>query len=216
MKTTTSNTEPGTKRRRLLDLFCGAGGCGVGYSRVGFDVVGVDCEPQPRYPFEFVRGDALEYLADHGAEFDAIHASPPCQSYSAALKHLALPKAELIDPVRNLLESLGVPWVIENVVGAPLRCPAVVCGTGLGLPIQRHRLFECSFLCFSTTCNHAIETMNPHRASSRKKLGTDPERQWREAMGVSWMSKAEARQAIPPAYTEYIGRQLIDVLEMGA
>lgn len=145
---------------RLLDLFCGAGGCSVGYERAGFDVVGVDLNPQPRYPFEFRQVDAIDVLNHlrcgglRRDNFDAIHASPPCQDYSAAMAHLSsgdFPR--LIEPVRDLLVEIGLPWVIENVVGAPLPIQSdlfgahgvELCGTMFDLRVYRHRLFECSF-----------------------------------------------------------------------
>lgn len=211
-RTPPRTTTQGGKGWRLLDLFCGAGGCAVGYHRAGFEVVGVDLYPQPRYPFAFVQADALEYLELFGHDFDTIHASPPCQGYSAALRHLAHGKPKLLVQVRAGLVAAGKPYVIENVEGAPLARPIVVCGTGLGLRVQRHRLFECSFPAEGTGCDHGIKTINPHRASSRTHLGFSPELQWREAMGVGWMTKAEARQAIPPAYTEFVGRQLLAAL----
>lgn len=129
----------------LLDLCCGAGGAAMGYSRAGFDrIVGVDINPQPRYPFEFIQGDGLEYLAEHGHEFDSIHVSPPCQGYSIMRNLPWLKDKEyplLIDPFRELLEATGKLWVIENVMGAHL--PAGwLCGTMFGLPFYRHRLFE--------------------------------------------------------------------------
>src|SRR3990167_9619494 len=116
---------------RLLDLFCGAGGAAVGYSRAGFEVVGVDIAPQPRYPFEFVQDDALDYLRDFYYErtfppFDAIHASPPCQAYTQLGRKNGHP--ELIEPVRELLRATELPYVVENVVGAPLLEPIVLCG----------------------------------------------------------------------------------------
>jgi DNA (cytosine-5)-methyltransferase 1 len=199
---------------RLLDLFCGAGGCAVGYARAGFEVVGVDIKPQPRYPFEFIKADALEYLAAHSKSYDVIHASPPCQSYSRALKHLAAEQPKLIEPIRDLATRIGKPYVIENVQGAPLSCPVLLCGTMFGLPIRRHRLFETSFwgLIIDNKCSHKGDDLNPHRASSRKKNGYAPERQYAVAMGVSWMNKAEAREAIPPAYTHFIGCQLMEFL----
>jgi len=133
---------------RILDLFCGAGGAGEGYRRVGFDVPGVDIKPQPRNPHTFVRGDALEYLRDHGHEYDAIHASPPCQGYS----HLT-PKEhkdnheKLIDKLRVLLKRIGKPYIIENVAGAKheLENPIMLCGSMFNLRCQRHRFFETSF-----------------------------------------------------------------------
>lgn len=133
---------------RLLDLFCGAGGCAKGYQRAGFHVTGVDIKPQPRYcGDEFHQADALEYLAAHGREFDAIHASPPCQRYTMAQNAAKNADAhpDLVDPVRDLLLSTRKPWIIENVVGAPLKNPAVLCGLSFGLKVRRHRLFETSF-----------------------------------------------------------------------
>lgn len=134
---------------RLLDLFSGAGGAAVGYHRAGFEVVGVDHRPQPRYPFRFVLADALEYLAEHGHEYDAIHASPPCQAYSR-MRHLPwLAGREypmFIGATRHLLDATGRPWVIENVEGAPLLNGITLCGTMFGLKVYRHRRFESSVL----------------------------------------------------------------------
>ena len=154
---------------RLLDLFCGAGGCSVGYSRAGFDVVGVDNRPMPRYPFTFVQGDALEYLAAHGGEFDAIHASPPCQRYSVlAAMHPDREYPDLLQPARELLEASGKPWVIENVETAPMEREAnlfgfgvLLCGSmfGLGVPrgyLRRHRCFETSFPVPQPACDHFL------------------------------------------------------------
>jgi len=215
----------GVNRPRLLDLFCGAGGAGTGYHRAGFDVTGVDIEPQPRYPFEFVQADAMTYPLDG---FDAIHASPPCQDYSKAMRHLAGDYPRLIDPIRDRLEASGALWVIENVPGSPLPVQTdlwgahgvELCGTMFGLRIWRHRLFECSLpLSAPRGCEHSRSPLNPHRATSRAKLyaelgttRTGLERLWREEMGVGWMNTPEGREAIPPAYTEHIGDQLIEHL----
>jgi hypothetical protein len=135
---------------RLLDLFCGAGGCARGYQRAGFYVVGVDNRPQPRYAGdEFVQADALEYVRDHGHEFDAIHASPPCQGYSDGANNIhGRPTTRCRSPTcARLLEATGLPYVIENVEGARkhMRDPVTVCGLSLGLNVRRHRLFECNF-----------------------------------------------------------------------
>jgi DNA (cytosine-5)-methyltransferase 1 len=131
----------------LLDLFCGAGGAGMGYSRAGFEVVGVDNVFQKRYPFEFHQADAFEYLAEHGREFDVIHASPPCQGYSR-LRHLPWLKGKiwplLIEPCRKIFEQSGKIWVIENVADAPLS-GITLCGLMFGLPLYRHRKFETNF-----------------------------------------------------------------------
>ena len=203
---------------RILDLFCGAGGAAMGYHRAGFDVVGVDINPQPRYPFEVIWDDAIHAL-DHVnclSDFDAIHASPPCQDYSRAMRHLTSGYPRLIEPVRQRLMATGLPWVIENVPGAPLPCQAdllgaygvELCGTMFALPIWRHRLFETSFsISPPRGCDHTAQPMNPHRAV--RPGGRTTEAAWREAMGVGWMDRDEGREAIPPAYTEHIGRQLI-------
>jgi DNA (cytosine-5)-methyltransferase 1 len=206
----------------LLDLFCKAGGAGMGYHRAGFDVVGVDIEPQKNYPFRFVQADAIEYLADRGKEFDAIHASPPCQAYSKAMRHLSHGAPMLIDDTRGQLQQAGKPWVIENVEGSPLAtCSTLfgdhgvmLCGSMFGLRIWRHRLFETSFSVRPPrACNHTVAPINPTRRSSaakvRKEYGINPEAVWRSEMNVPWMNKDEARQAIPPAFTEWIGRRLI-------
>jgi DNA (cytosine-5)-methyltransferase 1 len=138
-------------RPRILDLFCGAGGAGMGYHRAGFDVVGVDLAPQPHYPFEFSQSDALawlDYPLTLGLRFDAIHASPPCQAYSAmsaCRPGLADQYPDLVAPTRELLEATGLPYVIENVPRAPLRDPVTLCGHMFGLPLYRHRLFEANF-----------------------------------------------------------------------
>ena len=144
----------------ILDLFCGAGGVSCGYTQAGFRCVGVDINPQKNYPYEFHQADALEYLREHGHEFDAIHASPPCQAFSAlrtmpnAKKHISL-----VEPVRELLIKSGKQYVIENVPGAPLINPVMLCGTMFNLgcadgELRRHRLFECSFYVLAPECRH--------------------------------------------------------------
>lgn len=213
---------------RLLDLFCCAGGAGKGYADAGFEVVGVDIEPQPNYPFEFHQGDALEYLSEHGHEFDVIHASPPCQAYSTvsgkARKHHGAEYPDLVAPTRRLLRALGKPYVIENVVNAPLIDPVMLCGSSFGLDVRRHRLFETSFPLTVPPCDHAWQTPRFRSLDSRMvKAGRlasvvgvhgncnyAGEFELRcKAMGVDWMTNAELTQAVPPAYTHYIGRQLL-------
>jgi len=222
---------------RLLDLFCGAGGAGMGYHRAGFDVVGVDIKPQPRYPFEFVQGDALEYLAAHGHEYDAIHASPPCQGYSR-LRHLPWLKGRtwplLIDPTRELLNSIGKPWIIENVEDAPLG-GVVLCGRMFGLPCYRHRRFESSMLLMSPEhVKHDQVIGNGRRINDRRKGtlnassgkgawgvsgivtvagGQFKKADGERALGINWMTCDELAQAIPPSYTEYLGTQLLSHLQ---
>jgi DNA (cytosine-5)-methyltransferase 1 len=210
---------------RLLDLFCGAGGCSVGYHRAGFtEIVGVDHKPQPRYPFRFVQADALEYLAKHGGEFDAIHASAPCQRYTVGRKiHDSGGRhPDLVVPTRELLVKTGVFWTMENVVGAPLECPALLCGLMFDLRVIRHRLFETNFLLltpahpmhpkgdltgsckgYSTGANGYVTVAGNNfvRTAGAK------------AMGIDWMkTRYELAQAIPPAYCEFVGRQLIDAV----
>jgi len=214
-------------RPRLLDLFCGAGGCAVGYHRAGFDVVGVDIKPQKRYPFGFIQGDALEYLSEHGREFDAIHASPPCQRYSVARQSDNHP--DLVPPIRNLLLAIAKPWVIENVIGSPLGPSLLLCGSMFGLLVQRHRVFESSNLFLSPgPCNHAAfkgsypcgRSNGTARAGERSRVvhvygqgcSRGPRGLWAKAMGIGWMTMKEMAQAIPPAYTEFVGKQLLEAL----
>jgi len=191
-------------------------------------VVGVDIKPQPHYPFEFHQADALEYLAKHGHEFDVIHASPPCQTYSV-LAHFANEKLDLIPPVRQLLQQIGRPFVIENVPGAPLQGTLMLCGTMFGLGVIRHRIFECWPAIFfpPRPCAHQG---NATGCRMRKRGITRTPRlsdgfnyvsvagnnyladEGRQAMGIDWMPKKSLSQAIPPAYTQFIGsfmRELI-------
>ena len=207
-------------RPKLLDLFCGAGGAAMGYHQVGFEVTGVDLVDQPRYPFTFVKADAMTFDL---AGFDAIHASPPCQDYSKAMRHLSGDYPRLIEPIRDRLIASGRPWVIENVPGAPLPHQddlfgahgTELCGSMFGLRVQRHRLFEASFpIGPPRGCDHTLAAMNPHNGVGRERIFAefgrdDPERPWREAMGVGWMGYEEGREAIPPAYTEWLGRLLL-------
>ena len=211
---------------RLLDLFCGGGGCSVGYRRAGFtEIVGVDNRPMPRYPFEFVECDSLRYLAAHGSEFDAIHASPPCQAYSQTKTIWNRSYPDLVPETRELLQKIGRPWVIENVQGAPMGAmfnAITLCGTMFDLRVKRHRLFESSEMLMSPgrTCAH------PPPGSFVQVGCKANEGDWmivaghfsslpaaRKAMGIDWMSRNELAQAIPPAYTEFIGRQLMAILE---
>lgn len=213
---------------KLLDLFCGAGGCSVGYSRAGFDVVGVDHEPHPDYPFEFIKADALDVLADteYLDQFDAIHASPPCPRYSTATHAEAKTRhPDLVAPVREALN--GRVWVIENVPGAPLDHPALYCGQAMGLPrIRRHRLFESSVWLMTPGCacsstppvgvygQHADREggwVRPTGTSRGVKATSVADAQ--DALGIDWMTTWEdLADAIPPVYTEHIGLQLVDWL----
>ena len=211
-------------RPRLLDLFCGAGGAAVGYHRAGFDVTGVDVKPQPRYPFAFVQADALDYLAGHGHEYDAVHASPPCQAY---LRYWMVAKdgrhPDLLGPTRAALLSSGRPWVIENVVGAPFAHYVQLCGTMFGLRVYRHRRFETSWLLMQPEHPpHLVKIGSRLRqpkahflaggwVSIAGNIGSFPA----SAMGIDWMTGDELSQAIPPAYTEWIGKHLLAVVEAG-
>lgn len=231
------------RKPRLLDLFCGAGGCSVGYARAGFEVWGVDLHPQPNYPFDFMRADAIRYLRlllddDMAAGtsldcIDAIHASPPCQGYSQS-RHVVSTRGkvypQLLEETRRLLERTGKPWVIENVPGAPMG-GCELCGTMFGLPVRRHRLFEASFLLMAPAggCRHSAADVGVY-AGKVTRLGTrataytasSGRTHYRpktaglgvgaDAMGIDWMTRYELSQAIPPAYTEYVGRQLLAAL----
>jgi len=217
---------------RLLDTFCKAGGCSAGYRRAGFtEIVGVDNKPQPRYPFEFVQADAIEYIREHGHEFDAIHASPPCQRYSTITKHTSEAKRrakaktaqdhpDLIVPTRAALVASGKPYVIENVPGAPLIEPVLLCGSMFGLQVRRHRLFEVALgrpnvFQPQPQCSHKrqgrVVGVYGHSGGSSKRDGISFSgvEAWKAAMDIDWMTGAELAEAIPPAYTEYIGRQLL-------
>lgn len=197
---------------RLLDLFCGAGGAAKGYQRAGFYVVGVDNRPQPHYcGDEFVLGDALEYVAAHGAEYDAIHASPPCQHYSS-MQHIKKNKnkwPDLVGPIRQLLIASGKPFVIENVVGAPLRIDLLCCGSMFGLGMIRHRIFESSVSMplLMPTCHHD-NMYDPWHWGNRQR------EEMAAGMGIDWeMTREEVREAIPPAYTQFVGEQLLAYLQ---
>lgn len=227
-------------RPRLLDAFCGAGGAAVGYHRAGFEVVGVDHSPQPNFPFGFVRADALEYIAECGGEYDVIHASPPCQGYSRMRHLLKVWRPELswpllIDDCRRVLAGMGRPWVIENVGDAPLE-GIRLCGTMFGLKVYRHRLFESNMLLLSPPHpKHSAVIGSGRRFNDRRKPNEDGRvshtgkgsvtTEWgvcghnfsvpagMAAMGIEHrMTRDEIAQSIPPAYTEYIGSQLIDAV----
>lgn len=201
-----------------LDLYCKAGGASAGY-----DVTGVDHEPQPRYPLRFVQADALEYVEAHGHEYDLIAASPPCQSHTSLQGRWGREYPDLIAATRDALRATGKPYVIENVVGAPLENPIMLCGSMFGLRVIRHRLFECepTIWFLPATCSHRRGAVGRrgHRArgewmtvtghfSDIKKAG--------RAMGINWMIQAELAQAIPPAYTRWLGEQMLNGEELSA
>lgn len=224
------------KKPVLLDLYCGAGGCARGYQLAGFHVVGVDRVPQPNYcGDEFVRGDALEYLVANGAYFDVFHASPPCQ-FATALKQLhkdddAYEKRHInmIPQTRTLMQAFGKPYVIENVALAKrhLIDPIMLCGASFDLKVYRHRLFEVYPHVVPAKAHgpHQDKTPPAGRGVSPKGfisvsgnggiqgLGMPYMEYARTAMGIDWMSRVELSQAIPPAYTQYIGEHLLHYLQ---
>jgi len=222
-------------RLRALDLFCCAGGASMGLHNAGFDVTGVDIRPQKNYPFTFIQADALNPPVDLRS-FDFIWASPPCQAHTALkTMHNAKEHADLIPPTREMLKAAGVPYAIENVMGAPIQGGIVLCGTSFGLgtgdaELRRHRMFETSFLMLAPECQHSrgvIGVYGGHARNRKRTIGIygegarDSRRKndkghpdftvddARKAMGCDWMTIAELSQAIPPAYSEYIGRAAI-------
>lgn len=224
-------TEGRPERLRLLDLFCCAGGAAKGYYAAGFEVVGVDIDPQRRYPYEFIQADALKLAPDFLASFDAIHASPPCQSYSDLAKRNGNADAwpRLIEPVREMLMATGRPYVIENVEGAPLINPVVLCGTMFPeLRVLRHRLFEANFPIVPPAHGkhpkvHTFDKRKSHYGKTNEWVdfvqvtggGNCTIAAARDAMGINWMSKNEINEAIPPAYTCFIGEQLLAHISVG-
>lgn len=213
-------------RPRLLDLFCKAGGAGAGYHRAGFDVVGVDIEPQPNYPFEFHQGNALDvwWLPDGiTGGFDAIHASPPCQRYMTGGLVDRAKHPDLIGPTRELLKRTGLPYVIENVPGAPLRHDIMLCGSMFGLDVRRHRYFESNRPLdpWTPPCDHSRRVVgvygHPHgEAGASPGMLPSNLDTWSRAMGIDWMTAPELAAAIPPAYAEFVGARLLNAMEVAA
>lgn len=210
---------------RLLDLYCGAGGASMGYSRAGFDIVGVDLNHQPNYPFEFIRSDAIDYARRYGHLFDAVHASPPCQSYSTLTRNTNKSVASysrLIEPTRLVLDSLGIPYVIENVAGSEVRKDLMLCGEMFGLEVVRHRYFELG----GWSVDQPGHKLHRGRVKGWRNgklydgpyfmvYGTGARKgsvsEWQRAMGIDWTRvRHEIAEAIPPAYTEFIGLALLD------
>jgi DNA (cytosine-5)-methyltransferase 1 len=200
---------------KALDLFCGAGGATKGLQNAGFHVTGVDLKPQPRYCGDlFIQADALNPPVDLSA-FDFIWASPPCQAYTNQGKNNGHP--EMIEPVRSLLLASSRPWVIENVVGAPLHDPFILCGSMFGLGVRRHRKFEATFDILVPRCQHGGQEIRAYYGSwgreafrAKKPGGKDTLRgtvgRAPQDMGIDWMDWKPLTQAIPPAYSEYIAR----------
>jgi site-specific DNA-cytosine methylase len=219
-------------RPRLLDLFCGAGGAAMGYHNAGFDVTGLDIDAQPDYPFEFIQMNAIKGLAELIAgpikwRFDAIHASPPCQ-WSSNLsrgtnhaKRSAGQYVNLIPVTRELLKLTGLPWVIENVQGAEVRRDLTLCGEMFGLEVLRHRYFEVDGFDAAAPGHvrhrgrvqgwrHGTYFDGPYFAVYGDGGGKGSVEEWQRAMGIDWTgSRYSLAEAIPPAYTEHIGRQLM-------
>lgn len=225
---------------KLLDLFSGAGGAGMGYHLAGFEVVGIDEKAMPRYPFEFQRGDALAALADAGfmAQFAAVHASPPCKTQTSLKAFSGRQHLNLIPQTRELLDATGLPYVIENVPGAHLHDPVILCGSMFDLGVRRHREFELGrWKSEQPACRHAEQdAASPMYQVKRyhsgkpvitpspvigvygrgQGLGKGEVEMWKRAMGINWMIRDELSQAIPPAYTAHLGRQLLAHLAVGA
>lgn len=203
---------------RALDLYCKAGGSSAGLARAGFDVTGVDHEPQPRYPFRFVLADALEYVAAHGHEYDLIAASPPCQAHTSLQGRWGRAYPDLIAATRAALRATGRPYLLENVVGAPLLDPIMLCGSMFGLRVIRHRLFECSPAVYfpPATCSHPRGAVGRqgHRGAGRTWITVTGHFSdvplARRVMELPWMTQAELAQAIPPAYTQWLASKIID------
>lgn len=209
-------------RPRLLDAFCCQGGASAGYAAAGFDVTGIDLHPQPRYPFTFIQGDAVEYILKHGHEYEAIAASCPCQRYTLCQRIQGNEHPDLIGPTREAILSTGRPGIIENVPEAApeLRDPVMLCGASFGLHTYRHRLFE-------PVGGFTLEVPeHPEHVHPTVKMGRPlREGDWYHAvgnfsnvpyvrcdLGVPWMSRDGIRECIPPAYTQHLGRQLIQHL----
>jgi DNA (cytosine-5)-methyltransferase 1 len=214
----------GRYRPRLLDLFCGAGGAAMGYHWAGFDVVGVDIVPQPHYPFEFHQDDAMTFPL---GGFDAIHASPPCQDHcSMAALAGRHDTGWMLGATIDRLRPLTVPWVVENVVGPTVTMDGwwfVLCGSSFGLDVRRHRRFGSNLLMLAPGCRHDSQTPRfrslDYHQTRRQRLASvvtvhghlnyAGEAEIRnKAMGIDWMTVPELSQAIPPAYTEWIGQHL--------
>ena len=226
-----------TPRPRLLDLFCCEGGAAMGYHRAGFDVVGVDIVNRRRYPFEFHQGDATTWPLDG---FDAIHASPPCQAFSVTKHTHDKHYVDLLTPMLARLRDVRVPWVVENVPGAPMPNAMELCGAAMGctavdidgvpLVLRRHRMFASNVALLIPPCACATYRRRgvrvggvygggpENRRIANRNLGTfrggyTPTRDvCAELIGAPWMTKAGLGQAVPPAYTEHIGAQLLDHL----
>lgn len=222
---------------RILDLFCCEGGAARGYEAAGFEVVGVDLDPKfaRRYPYEFHAADAIKFVKEHASEFDAIHASPPCQAYSVTKNSHNREHPQLIEPTRQALIESGLPYVIENVVGAPLINPVLLCGRMFGLEaidddgekvvMDRHRLFETNFglppllhephdKSLQVAGSYGGARRDKYEARFIRKGGYVPSKKVQESLlGIDWMTQHGLYQSLPPVYTQYVGKHLIKHLE---
>lgn len=207
-----------SKKPRLLDLFSCAGGAGMGYHRAGFEVVGIDIDPQPNYPFEFIQSDALEYCRQHWQEFDAIHASPPCQGHSVTKNMSGRENDGFLEATRELLQEIGLPYVIENTPGAEMFDYIKLRGDMFGLQVLRMRYFESNCIIIAPPMPKKVGRTSGNGKSystlDDAEFITVAGHNYRfsdgcRAMDIFWMTQSELSQSIPPAYTEYIGKQLI-------
>jgi|SRR6516225_5824646 len=213
------------RQLRALDLFCGAGGATKGLQKAGFQVTGVDINPQPRYCGDiFIQANAMLLPYASLKMYDFIWASPPCQKYSAATRHLANHKPQLIEPLRAILDCAGVHYCIENTPGAPLRNPTILCGLSFGMNVKRHRLHETTFPVTPIPCvpghpgdwfvifGHEVRSRLHGHAAGRKNHLADG----RKAMGIDWMTREELSESIPPVYSEYIAKEFLKWREAAA
>lgn len=204
---------------KLLDLFCCAGGAGEGYRLAGFDVTGIDIEPQPKNPHRFIQADALEYLSKHWEEYNAIHASPPCQAYSKANNQWKGKRSypDLIGATRDLLVKTNKLWVIENVPNSPIRKDLFLNGSTFGIKVHRPRIFEMNF----EIDQPEVPFITPLKMGRKPKDGDIIQpvghfsgvKYAAKEMGLPWMHQYELSQAIPPAYTKYIGETMFNILK---
>lgn len=221
------------RKHRILDLFCCEGGAAKGYADAGFEVVGVDLDPRfaKRYPYEFVNADAIEFVKYHAHEFDAIHASPPCQAYSVTKNGHSKKHPMLIEDTRAALIATGLPYIIENVVGAPLNEPLMLCGRmfdlsaidadGTPLVMDRHRLFESNITLEApehephdrskqVAGSYGGARRDKNEARFVRKGGYVPSKEIQQKLlGIDWMTQHGLYQSLPPVYTEHLGKQLI-------
>lgn len=203
---------------KLLDLFCGAGGAAKGYELAGFDkIVGIDIIDQPHYPYKYIKYDAIDYLHECDlSDIDLVHASPPCQAYSWSTKRYGGYYPELVEEVREALIERNVPYVIENVLGSKLINPIILEGYMFNLPLKRRRLFECNFDVHQPEIvkNNLDKTFVTVAGNGGNAISYQLQH-YRLAMEIWWMNRKEILQAIPPKYTEYIGKEFIFSKEKG-